>query len=92
MARPGRDRQGGPGPGNPRQDHHGDRLLPAQHTTLRGTLQPGCPLTLGVETRLHWRLDVAMNEDQDATKGSLCGKLKRAGWDDAYLARLLALF
>ena len=70
----------------------------------------------GVENRLHWRLDVVMNEDQDrnrlgngpenlavlrhmainvmqkdATKGSLRGKLKRAGWDDAYLARLLAL-
>jgi predicted transposase YbfD/YdcC len=71
----------------------------------------------GVENRLHWRLDIVMNEDQDrnrlgngpenlavlrhmamnvmqkdATKGSLRGKLKRAGWDDAYLARLLALF
>ena len=71
----------------------------------------------GVENRLHWRLDVVMNEDQarnrlgngphnlallrhmalnvmqkDATKGSFRGKLKRAGWDDAYLSRLLALF
>jgi predicted transposase YbfD/YdcC len=71
----------------------------------------------GVENRLHWRLDVVMNEDQDRSrmgnsphnlavlrhmainlvqkdpaKGSLRGKLKRAGWDDAYLARLLALF
>jgi predicted transposase YbfD/YdcC len=71
----------------------------------------------GVENRLHWRLDVVMNEDQDrsrlgnaphnlavlrhmalnlmqkdATKGSLRGKFKRAGWNDAYLARLLALF
>jgi predicted transposase YbfD/YdcC len=71
----------------------------------------------GVENRLHWRLDVVMNEDQDRTrlghgphnlavlrhmamnvmqkepsKGSLRGKLKRAGWDDAYLAKLLALF
>ena len=70
----------------------------------------------GVENRLHWRLDVVMNEDQnrsrmgdsphnlavlrhmamnlvqkDPAKGSLRGKLKRAGWDDAYLARLLAL-
>lgn len=70
----------------------------------------------GVENRLHWRLDVVMNEDQDRsrlgnsphnlavlrhmavnliqkdpTKGSLRGKLKRAGWDDAYLSRLLAL-
>ena len=71
----------------------------------------------GVENRLHWRLDVVMNEDQDRTrlgqgpqnlavlrhmalnamqkegsKGSLRGKFKRAGWDDAYLTRLLALF
>jgi predicted transposase YbfD/YdcC len=62
----------------------------------------------GVETRLHWRLDVVMNEDQarnrlghgpqnlavlrymainvmqkDPTKGSLRGKFKRAGWNDA---------
>jgi len=71
----------------------------------------------GVENRLHWRLDVIMNEDQDRTrlgngpnnlavlrhmainamqkegsKGSLRGKFKRAGWDDAYLFRLLSLF
>jgi len=71
----------------------------------------------GVENRLHWRLDVVMNEDQDrtrlgngphnlavlrhialnvmqkdATKSSFRGKLKRAGWDDAYLARILGLF
>ena len=69
----------------------------------------------GVENRLHWRLDVVMNEDQDRTrlgngpqnlavlrhmalnaiqkegsKGSLRGKLKRAGWDNVYLIRLLA--
>ena len=71
----------------------------------------------GVENRLHWRLDVVMNEDQDrsrlghapenlavlrhmalnvmqkeGTKGSLRGKFKRAGWEDAYLAKLIALF
>ncbi len=71
----------------------------------------------GVENRLHWRLDVIMNEDQDRTrlgnrphnlavlrnmamnamqkegsKGSLHGKLKRAGRDDAYLSILLAQF
>ena len=71
----------------------------------------------GVENRLHWRLDVIMNEDQDrtrlgnaphnhailrhmamnimqkdTTKGSLRGKIKRAGWDDAYLTSLLSLF
>jgi predicted transposase YbfD/YdcC len=70
-----------------------------------------------VENRLHWRLDVVMNEDQDRTrlghgphnlavlrhmalnafqkegsKGSLRGKLKRAGWDHAFLTSLLALF
>ena len=28
---------------------------------------------------------------KDATKGSFRGQLKRAGWDDAYLSRLLAL-
>ena len=71
----------------------------------------------GVENRLHWRLDVVMNEDQDRTrlgdgphnlailrhmvlnamqkegsKGSLRGKFKRAGWDEAYLLKLLAQF
>jgi predicted transposase YbfD/YdcC len=71
----------------------------------------------GIENRLHWRLDVVMNEDQDRSrlghgphnlavlrhmavnvmqkdgeKGSLRGKNKRAGWDDAYLARLMTLF
>jgi predicted transposase YbfD/YdcC len=71
----------------------------------------------GIENRLHWRLDVTMNEDQnrtrldngpynlailrhlalnvmqkDTTKGSLRTKFMRAGWDDTYLARLLALF
>jgi predicted transposase YbfD/YdcC len=68
-----------------------------------------------IENRLHWVLDVVMNEDQarnrkdhgpenlavlrrlalnlarlEASKGSLRGKLKRAGWDDTFLARLLA--
>ena len=71
----------------------------------------------GVENRLHWRLDVVMNEDQsrtrlghgphnmavlrhmalnvmqkDPSKGSLRGKFKRAGWNDAYLTSLLARF
>lgn len=71
----------------------------------------------GIENRLHWRLDVVMNEDQDRSrlgngphnlavlrhmalnvmqkdgeKGSLRGKIKRAGWDEAYLAKLLTLF
>lgn len=71
----------------------------------------------GVENRLHWRLDVVMNEDQDRRrlgnaphnlailrhmalnvmqkdheKGSLRGKIKRAGWDEAYLAKLLTMF
>lgn len=36
---------------------------------------------------------MAMNAMQkDTTKGSLRGKFKRAGWDDAYLSRILALF
>ena len=35
----------------------------------------------------------ALNAVQkDASKGSFRGKLKRAGWDDACLSRLLALF
>jgi predicted transposase YbfD/YdcC len=71
----------------------------------------------GIENRLHWRLDVIMNEDQDrnrmdnspynlailrhmamnvfqkeGSKGSLRGKFKRAGWDDAFLRQLLAIF
>lgn len=71
----------------------------------------------GIENRLHWRLDVVMNEDQDRSrlgngphnlailrhmalnvmqkdgeKGSLRGKIKRAGWDETYLTRLLTLF
>ena len=71
----------------------------------------------GIENRLHWRLDVVMNEDQDRnrmdnspynhailrhmamnvmqkekSKGSLRGKFKRAGWDNAYLRQLLATF
>jgi predicted transposase YbfD/YdcC len=71
----------------------------------------------GVENRLHWRLDVTMNEDQDRTrlgnaphnlavlrdmalnvmqkdksKNSLRGKFMCAGWDDKYMARLMALF
>jgi predicted transposase YbfD/YdcC len=70
-----------------------------------------------VENRLHWRLDVVMNEDQDRTRlgngphnlavlrhmalnvmqkdaptSSLRGKFQRAGWDNTYLSRLLALF
>ena len=36
---------------------------------------------------------MAMNVMQkDGEKGSLRGKIKRAGWDEAYLARLLTLF
>ncbi len=71
----------------------------------------------GVENRLHWRLDVTMNEDQDRTrlgngphnlailrhmalnamqkegsKGSLRGMIKHAGWNDAFLSRLLVQF
>jgi hypothetical protein len=29
---------------------------------------------------------------KETSKGSLRGKFKRAGWDDAYLTTLLALF
>ncbi len=69
----------------------------------------------GIENRLHWVLDVVMNEDQarnrkdngpnnlavlrhmalniikaDTSKGSNRGKFKRAGWNDDFLAKLLA--
>jgi hypothetical protein len=36
---------------------------------------------------------MALNVMQkDTTKGSLRGRIKRAGWDDRYLKNLLALF
>jgi hypothetical protein len=36
---------------------------------------------------------MALNVMQkDPTKGSLCGKRKRASWDENYLKTLLALF
>jgi hypothetical protein len=36
---------------------------------------------------------MALNVMQkDTAKGSLRGKFKRAGWDEAYLTSLLALF
>jgi hypothetical protein len=36
---------------------------------------------------------MALNVMQkDGSKGSLQGKFKRAGWNDAYLTKLLALF
>jgi predicted transposase YbfD/YdcC len=71
----------------------------------------------GIENRLHWVLDVTMNEDQarqrkdhgpenlallrrlalnlarlEPSTGSMKGKRKRAGWDNAYLTQLLAQF
>ena len=71
----------------------------------------------GIENRLHWMLDVVLNEDQsrnrkdhcaenlalmrklalnlarmEPSKGSMRGKLKRAGWDNNYLAVLLSQF
>ena len=67
-----------------------------------------------IENRLHWVLDVVMDEDQSRTRkdhgpenlarlrrfalnllranadrGSTRGKIKRAGWDDAFLLRIL---
>jgi predicted transposase YbfD/YdcC len=67
-----------------------------------------------IENRLHWVLDVVMDEDQararkdhapenlarlrrfalnvlraNLDKGSVRGKIKRAGWDDAFLLKLL---
>lgn len=71
----------------------------------------------GIENRLHWVLDVTMNEDRtrhckdngpeniallrrlalnlakiEGSKGSMKGKLKRAGWNNTFLATLLAQF
>ena len=68
-----------------------------------------------IENRLHWVLDVVLDEDQararkdhapenlarlrrfalnilraNREKGSTRGKIKRAGWDDAFLLHLLA--
>jgi predicted transposase YbfD/YdcC len=68
-----------------------------------------------VENRLHWVLDVVMDEDGSRTrkdhgpenlarlrrfalnllranpdKGSTRGKIKRAGWNDAFLLKILA--
>jgi predicted transposase YbfD/YdcC len=59
-----------------------------------------------VENRLHWCLDVTMNEDQARNrmdhspqnlpgsqgklKGSLRKKLRRASWSDTFLATVLA--
>lgn len=68
-----------------------------------------------IENRLHWVLDVVMDEDQcrarmdhapenlarlrrfalnllraNRDKGSTRGKIKRAGWDDAFLVKILA--
>jgi hypothetical protein len=95
--------------------------LPGRNSTYRPVQISGTGSVVrshwGVENRLHWRLDVVMNEDQDRSrlgngphnlavlrhmalnvmqkdseKGSLRGKIKRAGWDEAYLTRLLTLF
>lgn len=71
----------------------------------------------GIENRLHWVLDVILDEDQarnrkdhgpenlallrklalnlaklDPSKGSMRGKIKRAAWDDNFLAKLLTCF
>lgn len=75
------------------------------------------PAHWGVENRLHWVLDVTMNEDGlrnrkdhgphnlallrrlalnlpklEPSTDTMPGKLKRAGWDNRYLATLLAQF
>ena len=62
LAWSGRNRQGGANQGNHRQDHQRDSLLPAQQRIVGRTPH------WGVENRLHWRLDVVMNEDQDRTR------------------------
>ena len=68
MARACRHRQGGPHPRTGRQNHDRDGLLSAQHGVDGRALQRGRRSHWGVENRLHWRLDVVMNEDQDRTR------------------------
>jgi predicted transposase YbfD/YdcC len=104
------------------------RELPTKTTTETAYYLLSAPLSAerfsnivrshwGVENRLHWCLDVIMNEDQarnrldngphnlavlrhmalnvmrkDDTKSSLRGKFKLAGWNDEYLAKLIAQF
>ena len=40
-----------------------------------------------IENGLHWQLDVAR---LDQSKGSLTAKLKRAGWNDDFMLKLLS--
>jgi len=117
MAWPEGYRQGGAGTRNAGQNHDRDSVLPAEYGPIARAFNEVVRQHWGVENRLHWRLDVVMNEDQDRTrlgngphnlavlrhmalnamqkegsKGSLRGKFKRAGWDDAFLTKLLELF
>lgn len=98
----------------------GEREETTRLFALSRVLAPAELLTIvrehwGIETSLHWVLDVVLDEDrqrtrkdhgpdnlamlrrfalnvlrQDKSKGSLTGKMKRAGWDDAFLLSLLA--
>ena len=61
----------------------------------------------GIENRLHWVFAVTGNEDQarnrkkhgaenlarlEPSKGSMPGKLKKAGWDNGFLITILSQF
>jgi predicted transposase YbfD/YdcC len=90
------------------------RLFALSHMLTPATLLRIVREHWGIETSLHWVLDVVLDEDrqrtrkdhgpenlamlrrlalnvlrQDTSKGSLTGKMKRAGWDDAFLLSLL---
>lgn len=72
--------------------------MPAKTTTETAYYLLSTPLTperFGAVSRSHWGVlrHMAINLMQkDTAKGSLRGKIKRAGLDNAYLSKLLILF
>lgn len=65
MARPEGHRQGGTDTGNGGENHH-YYLLSCELTPER--FNEIVRQHWSIENRLHWRLDVVMNEDQDRTR------------------------
>jgi predicted transposase YbfD/YdcC len=64
MARSERHRQDHPDARNRHQDDDGDGLLSPEFAAVCRTFWTGGARALGVENKLHWILDVVMNEDQ----------------------------